>query len=70
MLEPKYTPDELRDMITRYRIEHNLSLLRLSREIGVTDAFLSRFERGMTWPTRTSLLKLQIFLDKKKAEAA
>ncbi|MCM3541331.1 helix-turn-helix domain-containing protein [Priestia endophytica] len=40
-----------------------LSRLRASKEIGISHSILSRFERGITKPTKVTLKKIQIWLE-------
>jgi len=63
LLEPRLTPDKVRELLVAYRAEYNLSLRELAAKIGgLTCQTLGNIERGAVWPKRTTLLKIERFL--------
>jgi transcriptional regulator with XRE-family HTH domain len=63
MLEPRLKPEEVRELLIKYRAEKGLTLRELSAKIGgLTFQTLGNIERGSVWPKRTTLLKIELFL--------
>lgn len=65
MIEPRMKPEQVRELLISYRADKSLTLRQLARKIGgVTFATLGNIERGATWPRRTTLLKIERFLQR------
>lgn len=63
MLEPRLKPEEVRELLIRYRAENSLTLRGLAKKIGgLTFQTLGNVERGSVWPKRTTLLRIELFL--------
>ena len=63
MLEPRLKPEEIRELLIKYRAEKNMSLRELAKRIGgITFQTLGNIERGSVWSKRTTLLKVELFL--------
>ena len=64
MIEIKFSPDELCDIITRYRIDNHLTFAQLAKLIGgISASTLCMFENGRD-PGRTNIIRIQLFLEK------
>lgn len=56
-------PEEVRELLIKYRTEKNLTLRGLAKKIGgITFQTLGNMERGSVWPKRTTLLKVELYL--------
>lgn len=59
-------PEKVRQLLIEYRAKQDLTLRELAQQIGgLTGATLANIERGSTWPRRTTLLKIERFLQRK-----
>lgn len=51
------------ERLKNIRIERGLTITKLAKELKVSAAVLSKYERGLVLPKATFLLKLAIFFD-------
>ena len=54
---------EFKDILKELRISHNLSQMQLSKETGLSQSAIAKWELGKTEPTASAIITLARFFD-------